>query len=437
MKNSNDPYTIITQALEEMKIESGSRFSICKVNLAKLSRRTGISRAKLRRFRKNGFKDLPHGLSGRKAEQTVLTHYSGIIDKLLAGGVKNSEVIYERLKNEGYSASIGPVKRYIKDHAYLIPAQRTLPQPQENRGRRYCTEPGEAFQMDWGFTDVLDYSGTLNRAACFAMICHHCGKRYIEFFPNAKQENLFIGMLHGFKYMGIPRYIITDNMKSVVIKRDMNGQPVWQKDYELFMKAACFQTKLCKAYHPFTKGKVERLVRYVKDNFLAGRVFMNVTDLNEEAVRWCNEKNDAYKQEIDESPSQLHDRECIKQCGTFQNKEELLAYMCPERRISFDGFVNYEGRRFGVPCSYTGKIVRVNRSGRTISIYSDDMKSCLVTHDVTWSRKDRFCKDQYVNAEPEEVPTAPVRTRIEQLAEEASCDGAFDRFNFDVAEAGR
>jgi hypothetical protein len=67
MKNSNDPYTIITQALEEMKIESGSRFSICKVNLAKLSRITGISRAKLRRFRKNGFKDLPHGLSGRKA----------------------------------------------------------------------------------------------------------------------------------------------------------------------------------------------------------------------------------------------------------------------------------------------------------------------------------------------------------------------------------
>ena len=28
MKNSNDPYTIITQALEEMKIESGSRFSV-------------------------------------------------------------------------------------------------------------------------------------------------------------------------------------------------------------------------------------------------------------------------------------------------------------------------------------------------------------------------------------------------------------------------
>ncbi|EJW91353.1 hypothetical protein EVA_20538, partial [gut metagenome] len=37
-----------------------------------------------------------------------------------------------------------------------------------------------------------------------------------EFFPNAKQENLFIGMFHGFRYMGIPQYILTDNKKRVV-----------------------------------------------------------------------------------------------------------------------------------------------------------------------------------------------------------------------------
>ena len=39
------------------------------------------------------------------------------------------------------------------------------------------------------------------------------------------------------------------------------------------MKTVGFQTKLCKPRHLFTKGKVERLVRFVKDNFLAGRIF--------------------------------------------------------------------------------------------------------------------------------------------------------------------
>jgi nicotinamide riboside transporter PnuC len=63
------------------------------------------------------------------------------------------------------------------------------------------TGPGEAFQMDWGFTKVLNPSGAEYQVACFAMICNHCGQRYVEFFPNAKQENLFIGMIHAFQYM--------------------------------------------------------------------------------------------------------------------------------------------------------------------------------------------------------------------------------------------
>ena len=74
--------------------------------------------------------------------------------------------------------------------------------------------------MDWGFVNVETEDGSTYKAACFAMICHYCGKRYIEFFPNARQENLFIGMIHAFLYMGIPQYVLTDNMRSVVNGRD-------------------------------------------------------------------------------------------------------------------------------------------------------------------------------------------------------------------------
>lgn len=88
------------------------------------------------------------------------------------------------------------------------------------------------------------------------MVCHHCGQRYVEFFPNAKQENLFIGMIHSFRYMGIPKYVLTDNMKSVVLHWDFEGYPVRKKYYESFMKTVGFQTKLCKLRHPFTKGKM-------------------------------------------------------------------------------------------------------------------------------------------------------------------------------------
>ena len=109
---------------------------------------------------------------------------------------------------------------------------------------------------------------------------------------------------------------------------------------------------------------------------------------------------------------------------------ELMLYHCPERRISFDGFVNYEGRRFGVPYSYAGKTARVLRDHDQLYIYSADLQQLLTMHNVTWSRHDSFCEDQYALPEqPEEFPTMPVNTVIKQLPG-ASADISFEKFNF-------
>ena len=429
MDNGLEP--IIAQAIEEMKAEAGNIFQLEKINLAELERRTGISRAKLRRLKGNGFKNKPHGLSGRKAPVTLLSGYSSMLDAMLKSGLDNSSVFYARLKAEGYTGSQSTVKRYIDAHKDLIPAKRQLVAPHESRGQRYTTDPGEAFQMDWGFTKVLDYSGAEFQAACFAMICHHCGQRYVEFFPNAKQENLFIGMIHAFQYMGIPRYVLTDNMKSVVNRRDLEGHPIWQSDYEAFMKTVGFQTKLCKPRHPFTKGKVERLIQFVKRNFLVDRVFFNITDLNQAALDWCNDQNGCYHRAADCIPQKLHFTECLENLSALEDTDAIRMYLCPVRKISFDGFVNYEGRRFGVPYSYHGSQARVGRHGETIYIYSLDLRQLLTTHEVTWSKRDRFCKDQYIPYDqPEEFPTMPVQTSIRML-EEPTQSLSFEKFNFD------
>ena len=89
----NDLTEIIAQALNEMKKEQGERFDIQRINLAELERRTGITRARLRRLKSTGFVDRPHALTGRKSESTLLTGFTGIIDGLLKKGVTNSAVI--------------------------------------------------------------------------------------------------------------------------------------------------------------------------------------------------------------------------------------------------------------------------------------------------------------------------------------------------------
>ena len=83
---SNGFASSIAQAIEEMKAEQGDSFSLDQINLAELERRSGVSRGKLRRLKKNGFQEPLRSSKGRKCGTTKLSGYTGIIDNLLRQG---------------------------------------------------------------------------------------------------------------------------------------------------------------------------------------------------------------------------------------------------------------------------------------------------------------------------------------------------------------
>ena len=91
----------LTSILEEMNRDQGESFDPEKVNLAELERRTGITRSRLRRLKKQGFVCKPHGNTG-KHRPRILDGYTGILDCLLQSGVSNAEVCFERLQEAGY-----------------------------------------------------------------------------------------------------------------------------------------------------------------------------------------------------------------------------------------------------------------------------------------------------------------------------------------------
>lgn len=420
---------IIDEALESMAAEATGKFDPQKCNLAEFCRRTGLSRQRARTIKANGFKVKPHGRLGLKVATTVLSGHTGFVDDQLRKGVTNSQVVFERLVAQGYRGGLTTVKVYMAEHRDLVPAKRKAVAPQGSRGQRFRSGPGESYQMDWGFVNVEDWEGGECRIACFAMCCHHCGAFYVEFFPNARQESLFVGMVHAFMYLGVPDEVLTDNMKSVVTGRDSEGRPVWNSEYAAFMESVGFRTRLCKPRHPFTKGQVERLVRFVKDNFAAGRTFTDITQLNEDAMLWCAQQSGRYRRSADLVPADEHAEACLAHARGIADTEAAERYLCPERKVSFDGFVSFEGRRFGVPYWYEGRKCRVSREGRLIHIYSDDLSREIVCHEATWSRKDAWCEDQWAASQPEELPSQPVTTTV-TLSEPTRTDPAFAKFDF-------
>ena len=89
-----------------------------------------------------------------------------------------------------------------------------------------------------------------------------------------------------------------------------------------------------------------------------------------------------------------------------------------------------KGAGLGFRTGIQKKTCRVSRDGYVLYIYDLQMTKILTTHDVTWGRKDSYCKDQYAVSQPEEHPTAPVRIQIQQLGLPTHDSGS-DRFNFE------
>ena len=82
-------------------------------------------------------------------------------------------------------------------------------------------------------------------------------------------------------------------------------------------------------------------------------------------------------------PSAVHQNEG---CKPLPDKGHLMMYLAPIRKISFDGFIVYENRFYGVPYSYAGKTARVMRLDEDLYILDSNTYEILTLHHVDWSK---------------------------------------------------
>lgn len=165
-------------------------------------------------------------------------------------------VILEEIQAQGYTGSIRILQEYIRT---IIQTPKTAQEI-----IRFETNPGYQAQVDW----TVIRSGKQPIYA-FVMILGYSRMAFVYFTDNMRQETWQECHIKAFEYFGgTPQTILYDNLKSVVIQRDKYGknQHGFNNDFLDFAKEN-FIPKLCKPYRAQTKGKVERLNLYLKNNF--------------------------------------------------------------------------------------------------------------------------------------------------------------------------
>ena len=99
---------------------------------------------------------------------------------------------------------------------------------------------------------------------------------WCRFYPRQDMRTLIDGLEDAFRYFGgVPQELLFDQMKAVITRdlRLQGGALVRNLEFLRFAHHWGFTPRACRPYRAQTKGKVERPVRYLRDNFVYGRTF--------------------------------------------------------------------------------------------------------------------------------------------------------------------
>ena len=344
-----------------------------------IGKEIGISKNTAKKYCTGALKD--HGLKGR-IKPSKLDPFKQSVDRMLTNGIFNCVVIHERLQEIGYTGGITIIKDYVKG---MRPA-RTSPAV-----RRYETPPGKQAQMDWGITHYIDGHGIIHKTPAFIMILGNSRTKYVEFTKRCDFYSLLRCIVNALEYFdGIPQIVLTDRMKTVIDGSEA-GKPLWNKRFENFAADMGFIPKVCRPRRPQTKGKVERLVDYVKDNFLPGRQFRDVDDLNLQALAWCRKVDSKIHGTTGEIPLAALKNEPLL---SLPSKAVRDRYRWETRKVMRDGLVSFDGAKYGVPWQYSGREVRVRISGDEFEAYDGEVR--IAHHKVVYtSGRIVWLKGQY------------------------------------------
>ena len=195
-------------------------------------------------------------------------------------------VLTREIAERGYDGGVGMVKAFIRTHK---------PMPRPDPVVRFETAPGVQMQADFVVfrrreSPLLAFVATLG--------CSRAS--YVRFTTDEGADTVSACLIQAFEYFGgVPREVLFDNAKSVIITRDAYGIGLHRFHAGLLdlANAYGFIPRVCRPYRARTKGKVERFNRYLREGFYvplrsrlqSAGLLLDADTANVEVARWLRE----------------------------------------------------------------------------------------------------------------------------------------------------
>jgi transposase len=228
-------------------------------------------------------------------------------------------VLYREIVERGYGGGMSQWRAFLREIRPVVPAEPVV---------RFETEPGEQMQVDG-----VDFRKGSDPLYAFCATLGYSRASHVEFVSDMRVGTLIECHQKAFAALGgVPKRLLFDNMKTVVLERDVDGpgEHRYHAGFLDYAKHCGFVIKLCRPYRARTKGKVERFNGYLRRSFYVPLVSrlkqaglqLDVLTANAEVRRW----------QKDVANARLHGTTGGKPVDRLRDEQRHLQALPPPRR---------------------------------------------------------------------------------------------------------
>jgi len=354
----------------EMRLHMRRLVLVERLPIETVARKFGVHHSTVRNACRDGTQD------DRPAPASLLEPYKPyIVERLLALPEITAPRLLLELRDHGYEHGIAVLRRYVAK----------VRRPRSGKAYlRVETDPGEQAQVDWGHFGHMRVGGAQRPVSAFSMVLSWSRMLFVDFCFDQQMETFLRMHRRAFEFFGgLPRQIVYDNLKSVVLSR-VGHVVQFNPRFLAFAGHYIFEPVAAPVRYPEYKGRVEASIKYIRHSFFYGRSFASLEDLRAQAGKWRDEiANQRIHGTTRERPAErlLVEKPRLRALPEHPFDTDLVipAVVSKEARVRIDS------NSYSVPYRLVGKSVHVRADEHTVRIVHDGAEAAR--HPRCWDKR--------------------------------------------------